>query len=73
MYTGRWAIQLFDARKLRSLIGVAPKAAPVTDKTAVVCPNFGRDMVRRTARKGSNAGNQLGGVWLMRILKLFDE
>lgn len=50
------AIQLFDARKLRALMGGAR-----AEQSAPVCPKCGSEMVRRTARKGSNAGNQFWG------------
>lgn len=55
------AIQLFDAKKLRSMIGRAPSAVPVSEQTTPACPKCGSEMVRRTAKKGSNAGNQFWG------------
>lgn len=55
------AIQLFDARKLRAMIGSVHSAAPVADSAVPACPKCGSNMVRRTAKKGSNAGNQFWG------------
>lgn len=55
------AIQLFDARKLRAMIGSVHSAAPVADNAVPACPKCGSNMVRRTAKKGSNAGNQFWG------------
>lgn len=55
------AIQLFDAKKLRTMIGHAPSAVPVAEETTPACPKCGSEMVRRTAKKGSNAGNQFWG------------
>lgn len=55
------AIKLFDARKLRSMIGQVPSAAPAAEQTMPACPKCGSEMVRRTAKKGANAGNQFWG------------
>ncbi len=55
------AIQLFDAKKLRSMIGRSPSPVPVAEQTMPACPKCGSEMVRRTAKKGSNAGNQFWG------------
>ena len=51
------SIELFDARKLRSMIGnVSVEVSAVPS-----CPKCGGKMIRRTAKKGSNAGNQFWG------------
>lgn len=55
------SIKLFDARKLRAMIGSEPTAAPVAENAALVCPKCGSEMVRRTAKKGNNAGSQFWG------------
>lgn len=55
------AIKLFDARKLRSMIGHIPSASPAAEQTVLACPKCGSEMVRRTAKKGTNAGNQFWG------------
>lgn len=55
------AIKLFDARKLRSIIGQVPSSATAAEQTMPACPKCGSEMVRRTAKKGANAGNQFWG------------
>lgn len=54
-------IKLFDARKLRSIIGQVPSSATAAEQTMPACPKCGSEMVRRTAKKGANAGNQFWG------------
>ncbi len=55
------AIKLFDARKLRSMIGQVPSPITAPEQTMPACPKCGSEMVRRTAKKGANAGNQFWG------------
>jgi restriction system protein len=69
------SIKLLDARKLRSMIAdtapstttsTSPGPSPVAVATssaesAPACPKCGSPMVRRTAKKGSNAGSQFWG------------
>ncbi|WP_434514437.1 restriction endonuclease [Dechloromonas sp. ARDL1] len=55
------AIKLFDARKLRSMIGQVPSPIIAPEQTMPACPKCGSEMVRRTAKKGANAGNQFWG------------
>ena len=55
------AIQLFDAGKLRSMIRGAPSPIQEVEQGVPACPKCGKEMVRRTAKKGSNAGNQFWG------------
>ena len=55
------AIQLYDAYRLRSLIGSVPTAQPVAQPGTPACPKCGSEMVLRVAKKGSNAGNQFWG------------
>lgn len=55
------AIKLFDARKLRSMIGQVPSPSNAAEQTMPACPKCGSEMVRRTAKKGANAGNQFWG------------
>lgn len=54
-------ITLIDGQALRSLIG-GVQAAPVTRQGATpVCPQCGGTMVRRTAKRGANAGGSFWG------------
>ncbi len=61
------SIKLVDARRLRAMIGspmpAAPACAPVQTAEIAIpsCPKCGSQMVRRTAKTGSNAGNQFWG------------
>jgi restriction system protein len=61
------SIKLVDARRLRAMIGspapVEPAGTPVPAPEAAIptCPKCGSQMVRRTAKTGSNAGNQFWG------------
>ena len=55
------AIQLYDAHRLRSLIGSIPSAAPAVDRKMPACPKCGSEMVLRVAKKGANAGNEFFG------------
>jgi len=65
-------IQLIDGQRLRSMIsevrqqgrvGVAAPAAPggTHQASAPDCPKCGSEMIKRRARKGSNAGNEFWG------------
>jgi restriction system protein len=60
-------IQLVDGAKLIAQIrsaGAVPAAAPATapvESEQPSCPQCGSGMVRRTAKKGTNAGNQFWG------------
>lgn len=57
------SIELIDSRKLRRMIGgVQPVAAKKPETTAApLCPKCESTMVQRTAKSGSNAGNQFWG------------
>ena len=55
------AIQLYDAYRLRSLIGSVPSAPSGAEQTVPACPRCGSEMALRIAKKGSNAGNQFWG------------
>lgn len=61
------SIKLVDARRLRAMIGspapVESAGTPVqaAEMAAPICPKCGSQMVRRTAKTGSNAGNQFWG------------
>lgn len=61
------AITLFDSRKLRSMIGSVSPASPnplpneSRESDVPACPKCGNQMVRRTAKKGSMAGNSFWG------------
>ena len=55
------SIRLFDARKMRALIGTTPVIIPKPAAMTPVCPKCGSEMIRRTAKRGSNAGNRFWG------------
>lgn len=70
------SVKLVDARKLRSIVGstksapqravpvpVPPQAEPAPSKedVAPACPKCGGEMVKRTAKKGANAGGEFWG------------
>jgi restriction system protein len=61
-------IRLVDGPQLLALVqsvqggtGVSPVPFGGTPKDSPVCPNCGKPMVLRTARRGANAGNQFWG------------
>ena len=55
-------IQLVEAPQLLALVqSVQPRAAAPTVATPPACPECGKPMVTRTARRGTNAGNQFWG------------
>ncbi len=55
------SIELFDTCKLRTLIGAVPPASAAASDESYGCPKCGSPMVRRTAKKGANAGKQFWG------------
>lgn len=55
------SIKLFDSRKLRAMIGHVPSTVATAEQTMPGCPKCGSEMVRRTAKKGTNAGNHFWG------------
>jgi restriction system protein len=65
-FAARKSIQLIDGRKLEELVlgvrtnAVADQSHALSD-VAGVCPDCGASMVKRTARKGKNAGRQFWG------------
>jgi restriction system protein len=59
---------LLEGPKLLALVqsvqnhpDVAPTGQPSESPAAPTCPQCGKSMVLRTARRGSNAGNQFWG------------
>jgi restriction system protein len=54
-------ITLMDGTALRKLIGGVRIAAPAGQSAAPICPTCGGVMVRRTAKRGANAGGEFWG------------
>lgn len=61
------SIKLVDARKLHAMVGgklgggAAQQPSPATTSAVPACPKCGGAMVKRVAKKGSQAGNEFWG------------